>query len=148
MGKSGSTKRAALDRKPIALAPPVVMAPDAKLPGGQAWRPLHPAQNFLGFVVARAFPAKLAGPGAASIRIRIKHCVAYGPRSFDLKPDGKGPRYAVVIEPKRGADLPPEGRYDLVSECGYIGRLADVRLRHVPDDLRASIGGPLYFHVL
>ncbi len=148
MGKSVSKKRAAHDGKPHALAPPVVMAPDAKLPGGQAWRPSHPAQNFLGFVAARGFPATLAGPGAATIRIRIKHCVAYRARSFHLKPDGKGPRYAVVLEPKRGADLPPEGLYDLVSECGYIGRLADVRLRHVPEALRASIGGPLYFNVL
>jgi hypothetical protein len=148
MGKSGSKKRATHDDKPLALAPPVVVAPDAKLPGGHAWRPLHPTQNFLGFVAARSFPATLAGPGAASIRIRIKHCVAYGARSFHLKPDGKGPRYAVVLEPRRGADLPPEGLYDLVSECGYLGRLADVRLRHVPDALRASIGGPLYFNVL
>ncbi|MCA0450571.1 MAG: hypothetical protein LCH62_12510 [Proteobacteria bacterium] len=148
MGKSGSTKRAAGDGTPLALPPPVVVMPDAKLPGGHAWRPLHPAQNFLGFVAARSFPATLAGPGAATIRIRIKHCVAYGARSFHLKPDGKGPRYAVVLEPKRGADLPPEGLYDLVSECGYIGRLADVRLRHVPNDLRTSIGGPLYFNVL
>jgi hypothetical protein len=148
MGKSGSKKRAAHDGKPIALAPPVVVAPDAKLPGGQAWRPSHPAQNFLGFVAARGFRATLTGPRAAAIRIRIKHCVAYGARSFHLKPDGKGPRYAVVLEPRRGADLPPEGLYDLVSECVYLGRLADIRLRHVPDDLRASIGGPLYFNVL
>lgn len=148
MGKSGSKKRAAHGDKPLALAPPVVVVADGKLPGGQAWRPLRPAQNFLGFVAARGFPATLAGPGAAPIRIRIKHCVAFGARSFHLKPDGKGPRYAVVLEPKRRAGLPPEGLYDLVSECGYIGRLADVRLRHVPADLRASIGGPLYFNVL
>ncbi len=146
---SGTQKHAATAGTPPALAAPVIVVPKFKLPGGQAWRPVNPAQNLLGFVAARRFSAILAGPDVAPpIRVRIKHCVTYGARSFGLKPDGRGPRYAVVLEPKRGDGLPPEGVYDLVSTCTYLGLLAEIRLRHVPRTLRAAIGGNLYFNVL
>lgn len=148
MAKTGSAKRSSAAGAPPVPSAPVVMAPGAKLPGGGAWRASRPTQNFLGFVAARVFAATLDGAGDAPIRVRIKHCVAYGARSFSLKPDGQGPRYAVVLEPRNGGELPPEGVYDLVSTCAYLGRLADVRLRHVPEALRPAIGGPLYFNVL
>lgn len=45
-------------------------------------------------------------------------------------------------------DTPPEGRYDLVSDCAWIGRLSGVPLRHVPAGLRDRLRARAYFHVV
>jgi hypothetical protein len=134
------------DRDP---APVVVNALKAGLPFDRGWRPASPTHNFLAFALARPHRARLEGPGGFSTPVRIAACVNTGRRSFDIAGDGKRPRYAVLIETKRrNAGVPPPGRYDLVSECGWIGRLRDVPLRHVPAKLRETLGSRFYFHVI
>lgn len=138
--------RSPLDRDP---APVVVNAPKAGLPFDRGWRPVKPQQNFLAFALARPFGARLEAPDGRSMPVRIAGCVSSGRRSFDIHGDGKRPRYAVLIEPRRrGMDMPPEGTYALVSECGWLGRLDAVPLRHMPGRLRARLGARAYFHVV
>lgn len=135
-----------LDRDP---SPVVVNAPKAGLPFDRGWRPAKAAQNFLAFALARPFRARLEGPDGRTTQVRIAACVNSGKHSFDIAGDGKRPRYAVLIETKRrNADVPQEGTYDLVSECGWLGRLRGVPLRHVPAPLRDNLRSRFYFHVV
>jgi hypothetical protein len=146
MPAKSPAKGSPVDRDP---APVIVNAPKAGLPFDRGWRPVRPAQNFLAFALARPYRARLEGPGGVATQVRIAACVSAGPRSFDVAGDGKRPRYAVLIETKRrNADAPPPGDYDLVSECGWIGRLEGVPLRHVPARLRGGLGSRYYFHVI
>jgi hypothetical protein len=135
-----------LDRDP---SPVVVPAPRKGLPFDLGWRPTLPTQNLLAFALARPFHARLERPDGTSLRVRIAACVTSGSRSFDLKGNGKTPRYAVLIEPRRrNDDLPPAGRYDIVSDCGWIGRLGAVPVRHVPKPLVKQLRARGYFHVV
>lgn len=151
MPKKTPTERSAafasiLDRDP---SPVVVNSPKAGLPFDRGWRPARAAQNFLAFALARPFRARLESADGSSTPVRIAACVNSGRRSFELAGDGKRPRYAVLIETKRrNADIPKEGNYDLVSDCGWIGRLSGVPLRHVPASLRDNLKSRFYFHVI
>ncbi|MCM0020459.1 MAG: hypothetical protein NBV67_10735, partial [Tagaea sp.] len=138
-------KRSPLDRDPT---PVVVPAPKSGLPFERGWRPASATQNFLAFALARPFRTHIRRPDGSLLRVRIA-AVTSGKRSFDIQGDGKTPRFAVLIEPRRrGDDLPPEGRYDLVSDCAWLGRLKNVPLRHVPKTLRERVRARGYFHVL
>lgn len=135
-----------LDRDP---APVIVPAPKSGLPFDRGWRPAKAHQNLLAFALARPFRARLEGRNGSSLPVRIAALVSTGRRSFDIDGDGKRPRYAVLIEPRRRADdLPAEGSYDIVSDCGWLGRLRDVPLRHVPAKLRENLRARAYFHVI
>lgn len=138
--------RSPVDRNPI---PVVVPAPRGGLPFDRGWRPALPAQNFLAFALARPFRARLLGADGRSVPVRIAGCVSAGKRSFDIAGDGKAPRYAVLVEARRRSDeLPAEGSYELVSDCGWLGRLSGVPLRHVPSNLRDRLRARAYFHVI
>lgn len=129
--------------------PIVVPAPTAALPFDRGWRPVSGAQNFLAFALARPFRARLESPDGGMTPIRIAACVYIGRRSLDLAGDGKRPRYAVLLEPRRrGAPIPPAGQYNLVSDCVWLGRLAAVPIRQVPPKLHDRFGARAYFHVL
>lgn len=137
--------RSIVDRDP---SPVVVPVGNRALPFDGGWRPAMPTQNFLAFALARPFRTHIERPDGTRLRVRIA-AVTSGKRSFDIKGDGKNPRFAVLIEPRRrNDDLPPEGRYDLISDCAWIGRLKAVPLRHTPKPLRQRLRARGYFHVV